>query len=186
MNTRLFAHLPLVLLLCLCLSGCNKDKDEGKEVLGKVCPYFPDAVLYKFDKRVIWIQTKVDGVGSQTAALIFQNACQQAKYNLGNLIKFNITELMNLDGRSILIIGFKQYMVTWIVSNGVDARGVPRCEVMTWQQAPSWFLQNVGYRPTPDKIRVETQQDAQNASENQPMQLPTLAQIQAQNREKQQ
>jgi len=186
MNTRLPAVLSFVMLLSLCLSGCDKDEIEGSEVLTRVCPYFPDAVIYKWDRRVLWIQTKVDGVGDKTTAAMFEQACQQVKFNLGKLIKFDITQLMQLDHRFILIIGFRQYFVAWEVRNGVDGRGIPRYEVLTWQQAPSWFMEHVGSNPTPDMIQVETLQNVQNTPKGQTVQTQSLASIQAANRAKRQ
>jgi hypothetical protein len=185
MTTGKSAPLILVMLLVsVCLYGC-KDKEEAREVLPKVCPHFPDSVIYKFDKRVLWIQTNVDGISGETAEDIFQQACQQAAYKLGKLT-FNISAEMKFDDRSILIIGFKQYLVAWEVRNGVDQRGIPRgYEVMNWNQAPSWFMQHLGYRPlqNADQIYVITLQDVQQTPQGQPMQLQTLAQLQQQRKQ---
>jgi hypothetical protein len=176
------------LSLSLFLTGCNKDEIEGSEVLSKVSPYFPDSVIYKFDRRVLWIQTKVDGVGAKTAAAIFEQACQQANNTeiVGNLVKFNLSQLMQLDHRTILIIGFRRWLVAWDVRNGESSNHIPRYELMNWQQAPSWFVEHVGSNPTPDAIHVLTLQDIQNTPKGQPLQLQTLAQIQAANKAKEQ
>lgn len=178
-------YMPLVLLFILCLSGCNKDEMEGSEVLSRICPYFPDATIYKWNSSLLWIQTSVGGISDKAAAAIFENACTQAHYNFGKLIKFNITELMNLDKRTYLMVGFKQYAVTWDMRNGVDARGIPRYQVITWQQAPSWFTEHFALRPTPETIQVITLQEIQNTPKGQPIQVKTLAQIQADNKAKQ-
>jgi hypothetical protein len=55
-----------VLLLSLLLSSCIADK----AVLTQIHEYFPGSTLFKFDKRVLWIQTQVDGVSGKFAETV--------------------------------------------------------------------------------------------------------------------
>jgi hypothetical protein len=45
--------------------------------------------IYKFDRRVLWIQTHVDGIGPQIAETMFQQGCQKAAFPIGRF-KINI------------------------------------------------------------------------------------------------
>jgi len=181
MTTGKLQFLILAVFLTNILSGC-RDKDEAKAALPEICEYFPGSQIYKFDRRVLWIQTKVDGISSATAAAMFEQACQKAARSFGR-IQINITTELNFDGRSILLIGFRQYLVAWEVRNGVDERGIPRYEVMNWQEAPAWFMQHVGYRPQPDRILVINLQDVLQTPKGQQMQLRSLAQLQQQRKQ---
>jgi hypothetical protein len=62
MRKRVFS-LVAVLLFCMFVSSCVEDK----AVLKQIHEYFPGSSLYKFDKRVLWIQTQVDGVSGKFA-----------------------------------------------------------------------------------------------------------------------
>jgi hypothetical protein len=183
MILRKSACLLFTALLIGVLSGC-KDKEEGEMVLPTINQYFPDSSIYKFDKRVLWIQTHVDGISGKVAASIYAQACQTAAKSIGK-IRINIAEELEFDGRSILVIGFKNGCVACDLRDGIDANGVPRGTIMGWQQSRPWFIQHLGYMPTPDIIRVEKLADIQNTPKGQPMHLETLAQEQAELREKQ-
>src|ERR1700722_2052734 len=107
-------RLPLAMVpvaLCLILTGCDSESD-GKRVLPSINEYFPNSVLYSFDKCVLWIQTDVTGIGDKMALSIYAQACQNAvkqaeqEIPLKNL-RFTIQELMNFDQHSYLIIGFR-------------------------------------------------------------------------------
>ena len=174
----------LSLVLCLSTTAC-KDQSEAAAVLPTVCQYFPNSMIYKFDKRVLWIQTNVDGISSATAMEIFSDACQKAGKAIGQ-IKINAVEELQFDGRSILVIGFKKGIVACDLRGGGDANGVPRGQVLNWQMANAWFTQHIGYIPTASQISVITLADVKNTPKGEPMQLKTLAEMQAEKREKQQ
>src|SRR5215831_10689548 len=63
-----------VLLLSLVLCSCVEDK----AVLTQIHEYFPGSTLYKFDKRVLWIQTQVDGVSGRFAEKTLDSFLQDA------------------------------------------------------------------------------------------------------------
>jgi hypothetical protein len=179
-----FIAATSALLLTLPLTAC-KDQSEAAAVLPQVCEYFPDSVIYKFDPRVLWIQTHVDGISGKTAAVIYSEACQKAARSIGQ-IRINIATELNFDGRSILVIGFKKGIVAWQISDGMDVTGVPRFSVLSWSDAQTWLTRRIGYFPTSDKILVVTLDAARNTPKGQPMQLQTLAERQQILREKMQ
>lgn len=174
-------QLIFALLLVDTLSSC-KDQQEAAAVLPEICQYFPDSSIYKFDKRVLWIQTRVDGISGKVAAAIYTQACQQAAKSIGK-IKINMATELQIDGRSILVIGFKNGCVACDLRNGVDTSGVPVGTIMNWQQANVWFTQHIGYMPTPEQIFVVSLRDVQNTPKGQPMQLRTLAELQQQKKQ---
>lgn len=176
--------LPFALiLLCLSLTAC-KDQSEASAILPKACKSFPNTTIYKFDKRILWVQTKVDGISASVADTMFKQACQDASLNLGK-IKINIQTELNFDGRQALIVGFRQFYVVWPVRNGVDLQVVPvGYQVMTGAMLSNWFTQHLGYCPTPAQIQVVTEQDAENTPKGEPMQTQTLAELQAAKRAK--
>jgi hypothetical protein len=193
LSIRGIIRLPLAMMsvgLCLVLTGCDSESD-AKRVLPSINEYFPNSVLYSFDKRVLWIQTDVTGIGDKMALSIYAQACQNAvkqaeqELPLRNL-RFTIQELMNFDQHSYLIIGFRGGIVAWHVRDGIDANGTPRCQVLGWSAAKEWLQEHLGYVPTPQQISVVTYQIAESTPKGQPMQCPTLAQVQQAKRQQQQ
>jgi hypothetical protein len=167
------------MLLSFSLVGC-KDEEIAPMVLPKFADSFPDTTIYDIDKRILWIQTHVDGVSSSAADTMFKTACDQAKKNLGK-VQFNVQFELNLAHKQVLIIGFNHFWVVWPVRNGVDYQGVPlNYKVMDYQMFRDWLTHSLGYMPTPDQIRVITLQDVQQTPKGQTMQLQTLAQLQQQ------
>jgi hypothetical protein len=170
-------HLLAPLVLCIALTGC-KDQSESSAILPTACRSFPGTDIYKIDKRILWVQTNVDGVSSSVAETMFKQACAEATKNIGK-IKINIQLELSVDQKQVLIIGFKRFWVLWDVRNGVDYQGVPlNYQVMNFDMLKGWFTQHLGRVPTPDQIEVVTLQDVQNTPKGEPMQLQTLAQIQ--------
>ncbi len=195
MRPRIHAILLLfVALSSLTLIGCN-DEAIAPYALPQFCDYFPDTTIYDFDKRILWIQTRVDGISSACADLMFKQDCVNAnqaiqKSPLGILKKnINIQEaLKNIpfdkDKKEVLIVGFNRFWVVWPVRNSVDYQGTPvNYQVMDYQMFHDWLTQYLGYMPTPDQIRVITLQNVQNTPKGQPMQLQTLAEIQQQKKQ---
>lgn len=182
MKSRIPAiFLLFVALSSLALTGCKDDGVIAQQVLPTFCGYFPDTTMYDVDKRLLWIQTHVDGISSSTAELMFKQDWAQATQKLPkNSVIINMQNLLTLAGKQVLIIGFNHYWVVWSVRNGVDYQGVPlNYQAMDYQMFHDWFTQNFGYMPTPDQIRVITLKDLQTTP-GQPMQLQTLAEIQQQ------
>jgi hypothetical protein len=177
-KNKLFAILS-VIVLGFSLSGCNIEM-EASQVLPKMNEYFPGTVLYKFDKRVLWIQTEVDGISGGTAMSIYTDTCQKAAFSLGK-IKLDITRELMIDGRTILVIGFRRGIVACDLRDGVDVAGVPRGSVMDWPHAKVWITQHIGYMPKPEQVLVFTLADLQKPK-GQPLQLKTLAQIKQETR----
>src|SRR6516165_5124246 len=64
-----------LLFLCLFAKGCVDDR----AVLSQTTEYFPGSVIYKFDPRVLWIQTEVDGVSGKFAEKTLENFLQDAE-----------------------------------------------------------------------------------------------------------
>jgi len=152
MTTKKSIGLILMVLMVSTLAGC----DDQKMVLPKVCEYFPDSALYQFDKRVIWIQTRVDGISGKTAAAIFEQFCQQAE-QMGKL-RVALAAEFAIDGHRILVVGFRQGIVAWDIRDGVDpATRLPRFQILNWSQEPAWFTQHLGYVPRKDQTQIISQ-----------------------------
>jgi hypothetical protein len=183
MTPRKLIRFVAVLLSVAALSGC-KDQDEAKAALPKVCANFPDAVIYKYDRRVLWIQTHIAGISAKIAETIYQQACQQAAIPIGQA-KINIATELNFDGRRVLIVGMRRYAIIWQVAGGVNqATGIPQNYlVMDWPQATEWLTEHLGHAPKAAEIRVVTLKDVQETPKGQPMELQTLAEIQKANRQ---
>ncbi len=176
-----------VSLATIGLCGC-KDQSEASQILPCVCKDFPGSVIYKFDTRVLWIQTRADGISPELAGVIYQQACKEASEAAPSLgqIKFNWVNELQFDGRSILVIGFKRIVVACDLRDGMDANGHPKGEIMSFQQAPSWLTRHIGYAPADDKVMIVTLADAQNTPKGEPMNLRTLAEFRAEDKAKQQ
>jgi hypothetical protein len=175
-------YLLVLLLLCFSLTGC-KDQSEASAILPTAYQSFPGTEIYKADKRILWVQTQVDGISSSVADTMFKQACVEATKNFGK-IKINIQLELSVDQKQVLIVGFKRFWVLWEVRNGVDYQGVPlNYKVMNLEMLKDWFTQHLGRIPTPDQIEVVTLQDVQNTPKGEPMQLQTLAQIQQEQRQ---
>jgi hypothetical protein len=144
----------MALLLAMTLSGCLDDH----QLLAQMHEYFPGAALYKFDNRVLWIQTQVDGVspkfGEQTFLHFLEEADSSTQQKSFGTIHFS--DALAHDGYIYLVLGFKQGIVVW------DRRPVARPNGspvtlhwnMNWQQAPGWFVEHVGYYPQKSQIVV--------------------------------
>jgi hypothetical protein len=181
--------LRALMLLCIILTiaglcGC-KDQSEASVILPQVCKEFPDSVIYKFDPRVLWIQTHVDGISPELAEMLYEGACQKAAKSFGQ-IKFNWINELQFDGRSILVIGFKRIVIACDLRDGTDAYGRLKAKIMNFQQVPSWLTQHIGYAPSDDKVMIVTLADAQNTPKGEPMNLHTLTEFKAAYKAKQQ
>jgi hypothetical protein len=175
--------LLFTIFLGLSLSGCN-DVEEANNILPQFNNYFPNTTLYDVDKRILWIQTQIDGISASAAELMFQQDCQQsipAIYKSSYGISKSIPVALSFDGKKVLIIGFKNFWVVWLVRNGVNAQGIPvNYQVLDYQQFGAWLTQALGAIPTPDQIKVVTLQNAQLTPKGQLLNAPTLAQVRQQ------
>jgi hypothetical protein len=81
----------------------------------------------------------------------------------------------------VLIVGFKNFWVVWVVRNGIDTQGTPyNYQVLNYEQFSNWFIQVLGVVPTPDQIKVITLDNVQATPKGQPLLAPTLAQVRQQ------
>ncbi len=177
------AFLLIATLSSLTLLGC-KDEDVAPQVLPTFSDYFPDTTIYDFDKRILWIQTHIDGISSSAADLMFKQDCAQAipaiKKGSFGILK-TIPEGLNFARKQVLIVGFNRFWIVWSVRNGVDYQGIPlNYKVMDYQMFHDWLIHSLGFMPTPDQIRVITMQEIQETPKGQPIQLKTLAEMQQQ------
>ena len=156
MRRRMPTLFLLIVLLIGSLSGCVDDH----QLLSSVHEYFPGAALFKFDKRVLWIQTEVDGVSPKFAEKTFLNFLEEADKSTAqkSFGIINFSDALAHDGYVYLVLGFKQGVVAWdrrpVVQNG---ERVTFHWNLTWEQAPTWFVEHVGYFPTKEQI-VEVDQ----------------------------
>lgn len=146
-----------VVLLSVSLSGCVDDH----ELLRRVHEYFPGATLYKFDERVLWIQTQVDGVSGKFAEKTLMSFLQESE-NAATQKSFGIvhfSDALAYDGYVYLVLGFRQGIVVWDRRTVVGRDGLPTTLhwVMNWQQAPGWFTRHLGYYPQKDQISIVSQ-----------------------------
>ena len=170
-------NLALVALLSMCLSSC-KDKDEARQILPDLNAAFPNSAIFKFDNRLLWIQTQVSGVSKITAEQLYIVACERATKNFGP-VQINLQAELSIDNKQYFLVGISHIYIGWDVRNGVNARGVPmHALVMNEQEKIQWVRQRLGYYPSTDHIFVERLIDLQNTPNNQPIQLATLATLQ--------
>jgi hypothetical protein len=154
MFSRKPTMLLLTLQLCATLSGCVDDH----ALLAQVHEYFPGASLYKFDKRVLWIQTEVDGItpklGEQIFLRFLDEANSAARHRSWGIV--SLSSAMKQDGYIYLVLGFKQGIVAWDRRNGISPTGSERPHHwnLTWEQAPAWLLQHLGYCPKDNQIVI--------------------------------
>src|SRR5581483_6209461 len=123
-----FFLMFLGIVVSLTLTGC-KDEEVAPMVLPQFNNYFPDTTLYQVDKRFLWVQTHIDGISANAADLMFKQDCgqaltaiqQQSEQKTFGLIKINnLPTALAIAGKQVLIVGFNQYWVVWVVRNGVD------------------------------------------------------------------
>jgi hypothetical protein len=154
MNKPILFIVALFVAVTFC--GCVPDQD----ILAQVNQYFPGSTLLKFDKRVLWIQTKVDGVGPKFTEMALNNFLAQAdtlaeQKSLG-LVHF--TDAFAHDGYIYLVIGFQHGIIIWdrrvVVENGVPST---LHWVMAFDQAPAWFTEHIGYYPRREQITIVKQ-----------------------------
>jgi hypothetical protein len=55
------------------------------------------------------------------------------------------------DGYVYLVIGFREGIIVW------DPRAPTLRPVMSWEQAPEWFSQHLGYYPQKEQITIVNQ-----------------------------
>jgi hypothetical protein len=178
--------LPILLASSLLLTGCDKDKSVATTVLENACPHFPGTVIYSLDKRILWVQTDVNGVSPDVAESIFKQACLQATKNFGP-IKVNIQTELSFASKQLLIVGFRNMWVVWPVSRGLDAQGVPKdYKIVDEPTLTKWLQSKLGYPITPDRVSVITLEDAKNAPKGEPIATHTLAEYQVAAKAKQQ
>ncbi|HUB67874.1 MAG TPA: hypothetical protein VL981_10355 [Candidatus Methylacidiphilales bacterium] len=116
---------------------------------------------------------------------MFRETCAEAPWHIGK-ITINITTEMNLAHKQYLVMGFRRFFVAWNVADGVDARGIPRAQVFTLQQANDWFYRVLGSAPSTNQIYVVTLSDVQNATGNQLIQGRPLSDFQNEAKQNQQ
>lgn len=175
--------LFFTVFLGISLSGC-KDEEVAPMVLPQFNQYFPGSTIYEADKRFLWIQTNVDGISSSLADLMFKQDCGQAltaiQQKSFGLIK-NLPTALTIAGKQVLIIGFKNFWVVWVVRNGIDTQGNPyNYQVLNYEQFSNWLIQVLGAVPTPDQINVVTLDNIQSTPKGQPVISPSLAQVRQQ------
>lgn len=149
--------LIVIVLLTLAFSGCVDDH----QLLAQVHEYFPGAQLYKFDNRVLWIQTQVDGVtpkfAEQTFLHFVQEADTSAMQKSFGIVHFS--DALAHDGYIYLVLGFRQGVEIWDRRTVVGPNGTPT--TLHWnltnEQAPIWFTQHLGYVPQPSQIVIVNQ-----------------------------
>jgi hypothetical protein len=147
----------ILLLLCLSISGCVEDN----AVLTQIHEYFPGSTLFKFDRRVLWIQTQVDGVSGKFAEKTIDSFLQDAdgaaeKKSFG-LVHFS--DALAHDGIVYLVIGFRRGIIVWDRRRVTGPNGLPTTYhwVLNWEQAPAWFTQHIGYYPQKEQITIVSQ-----------------------------
>ncbi len=151
---------PAIFLLALVMTGGTRSCVDEHGLLTQVHEYFPGAQLFKFDNRVLWIQTEVDGVSPKFAEKTFlvflQEANTAAAQKSFGIINFS--DALAHDGYVYLVFGFKQGAVAWdrrpVTQNGQQ---VTLHWNLTWQEAPNWFRQHIGYFPQKEQIVVVDQ-----------------------------
>ena len=155
MSTRPGFLLAVVLSFSLC--GCVDDH----AILTQIHEYFPGSTLYKFDKRVLWIQTQVDGVSGKfaekTLNSFLQDAEGAAEQKSFGLVHFS--DALAHDGYIYLVIGFRRGIIVWDRRPATGPNGLPTTYhwVLTWEQAPQWFTQHIGYYPQKEQIAIVNQ-----------------------------
>jgi hypothetical protein len=148
---------PTLFLLAVLLTGTRSGCVDDHQLLSGVHEYFPGAALYKFDNRVLWIQTEVDGVSPKFAEKTFLNFLDEANKSTAqkSFGIINFSDALAHDGYVYLVLGFKQGMVVWdrrpVTQNGEK---VTFHWNVTWEQAPTWFVQHVGYFPMKEQMVV--------------------------------
>jgi hypothetical protein len=149
--------LLLLFLLTVSVSGCVDDH----AILTQIHEFFPGSTLYKFDKRVLWIQTQVDGVSGKfaekTLNSFLQDAEGAAEQKSFGLVHFS--DALAHDGYVYLVIGFRRGIIVWDRRPVVSPNGLPTTLhwVMDWQKAPAWFTEHIGYYPQKDQITIVSQ-----------------------------
>jgi hypothetical protein len=149
--------LLVALLTSVALSGCVDDH----QLLAQVHEYFPGAALYKFDRRILWIQTQVDGISPKFAEETFLHFLEESdkaalQKSLG-IVHFS--DALAHDGYIYLVLGFRQGVVVWDRRPVIGPNGLQTTYHwnMSQDQAPAWFVQHLGYYPQPDQIVVVNQ-----------------------------
>jgi hypothetical protein len=146
-----------LLLFCLFAKGCVDDH----AVLTQMHEYFPSSTLYKFDKRVLWIQTQVDGISGkfaeETLETFLKRSEETAVKESGGLVHFS--DALAHDGYVYLVIGFKKGIIVWDRRKVAGPSGLPTTYhwVLSWEQAPGWFTERIGYYPQQEQITIVNQ-----------------------------
>lgn len=128
------ALLTVVVVVSTLLSGCPLVDPQkiDSQILAGLQQYFPNAVLFKFDDRVLWLQTGVDGISSKFAAETFQSFSQKPEF--GDLRK------------GMFYAGYRFMMVTlqkWTIVYDWQSDRV--YTPMDGDQMDVWCLTNLGY-----------------------------------------
>ena len=153
-----YSTFLLVVLLCsFALCGCVDDH----AILTQVHEYFPGASIYKFDKRVLWIQTDVGGVSGKfaekTLTSFLHDADGTAMQKSFGLVHFS--QALAHDGYIYLVIGFQNGIIVWDRRPVTEPNGLRATQrwVLKWDSAPDWFTQHIGYYPTKEQIVIVKQ-----------------------------
>ncbi len=162
---RMVAWSLAFLLLGLMPQGCVDDHS----LLKQVNEYFPGATLHKFDPRVLWIQTQVDGISPKFAEKTFDTFLTEmdSKAQQKSLGFVHLADALARDGYVFLVLGFRQGIVVW--DRRVNLRWT-----LTWPQARAWFTEHLGYYP--EQGQIEIVRESETSSANQERANPTSAQ----------
>lgn len=124
--------LLLVLFFALTLTGCDM---TDQAVLQAVHQYFPTAKIFRFDKRVLWIQANVTGISPQFATKTFSAFLQEPQ--IGQLRMG-----MNFSGQRFFVLSFNpNAAIVW------DQSGSGNYWTLDWAQLNNFWQQSFGYQP---------------------------------------
>jgi hypothetical protein len=137
-----------VLLLSLTLSGCVDDH----ALLVQVNEYFPGSTRWKFDNRVLWIQTQAGGISGKFAEKTFDTFLSEAdSYAQQKSLGFvHFSGALAHDGYTYLVLGFRQGIIVW--DRRVNLRWT-----LSWPQVRPWFIEHIGYYPEQGQIEIVRQ-----------------------------
>ncbi len=137
-----------VLLLLVVLAFTHGCIDDHK-ILAEVHDYFPGAVIYKFDSRVLWVQTQVDGITGKFAEETFDTFLNKIEARTQEKSRGFITfsQAMAHDGYVYLVLGFRGGIIVW--DRRVNLRWT-----LNMAQARTWFIENLGYFPQQHQIQI--------------------------------
>lgn len=122
-------YVPAIVLLsiALLLAGCAE-----QEILNSFRKYFPAAALWKFDPRVLCVQTDVTNISQDFAQEVFKNFLART----GDVVKLQVA--MRVSGYKYMILGFSDFRVIYYPEKGIYW-------VLDPLHSNIWAYQNLGY-----------------------------------------